>query len=80
METAARLQQILNECAWQMQRLHDWKERSNADRQSYTHANRDGQFDMAYKLASFVQGVAHDADVALDYSRLDKALERGDFL
>ena len=79
-ETAARLQQILHECARKMERLHDWAERSTADRQSYTHAHKAGEFTAHYHTAYFVIGVAHSAGLDLDHTVLDRALERGDFL
>jgi len=79
-ETGARLQQVLDDCARNLNRLHDWAERTSKDRDSRLWGYKDGQFDAHHSLAYFVIGVAHSAGVTLDGSRLDRALERGDFL
>lgn len=79
-ETRDRLQQVLNDCARHLEKLHDWTERTNAERESFAWGYREGQFDMARNIAYFTLGVSNDAGVTLDETRLDRAMQRGDFL
>lgn len=79
-QTGPRLQVILDDCARKLNRLHDWAERTGADRGSYTYGTKEGAFDAYLKMAWYVLGVAETARIDLDTTRLDRATERGDFL
>lgn len=79
-DTRVRLQQILDECARQMERDHDWAERTSVDREARRWVEKQGRFDAHYQMAYYVIGVAHSAGIDLDGTRLERALERGDFL
>lgn len=78
--TGARLQQVLDECARVLERLHDWAEHTMIDRDSHLWGERQGRFFVAHQMAYFVLGVAHSAGTKLDATRLERALERGDYL
>lgn len=80
MENAEYLQQLLDECARQLRRLHDWKERTNFDTGSLRYSYNEGRFDAYLHHAHYLLGVANNAGVTLNESALDIALERGDFL
>lgn len=74
------LQQLLDECARQLRRAHDWKERTGADTGSLMYARKEGVFDTYLHHAHYLIGVANRAGLSLDETALDSALERGDFL
>lgn len=75
-----RLQVILDDCARNLNRLHDWAERTSKDRDSRLWGYKEGAFDAYLKMAFYIIGVAHSARIDLDGTRLDRATERGDFL
>lgn len=79
-QTGPRLQQVLDDCARNLTRLHDWAERTSKDRDSRLWGYKEGLFHAHHSMAYYVIGVAHSAGVTLDGTQLDRALERGDFL
>ena len=77
METE-QLQELLDMCARKMRRLHEWGEAH--ERAAGSWPRYEGEFDAFYEVARFTLSVAHAHGVELNTTRLDAALEIGDFL
>ena len=75
-----QLQEVIDLCARKMRRLHEWAERTSTDKGAGRWQYNEGQFEAFHDVAIAALNTATAHNVALDTTRLDAALEIGDFL